>query len=153
MNEPKACSGAEICAASQTPTTPKIERLKRRADFQRAARGRRARMSAFALQANRRAAPDHEPDRHGARVGFTVTKKLGGAVVRNRIRRRLKEALRLTPELETRPDHDYVVMAQKEALARRFDLLQADLVRAFALVHSSASRAAPARQSNDRDKR
>jgi ribonuclease P protein component len=151
MNEPEACVSAALCGAGQTPA---IERLRRRADFQRAARGRRARMEAFALQANRRAPPPGEaPDGLGPRVGFTVTKKLGGAVLRNRIRRRLKEALRLTPNLETRPDHDYVVMAQLEALKRRFDLLQADFTRAFALVHSSAARAGGARPSNDRDKR
>jgi ribonuclease P protein component len=143
MNEPEARQSARIRVAGQLAA---IKRLKRRADFQRAARGRRARMDAFALQSNRRAAP--AGDATGARVGFTVTKKIGGAVVRNRIRRRLKEALRLAPNLETRPDHDYVVMAQREALKRRFDLLQADLAKAFALVHASA-----ARPSNDRDKR
>ena len=151
MNEPEVCVGPESRAADEAR---KIERLRRRADFQRAARGKRARMDAFVLQANRRAAPDDQPpDRRGARVGFTVTKKLGGAVVRNRIRRRLKAALRLASNLEARPDHDYVVMAEKQALGRRFDLLQADLVGAFALVHSSASRAGAARRHNDRDKR
>jgi ribonuclease P protein component len=147
MNEPEARADAE-------GPKPAVSRLKRRKDFQRAARGRRARLEAFTLQANRRAPPaPTTTDRLGARVGFTVTKKLGGAPLRNRIRRRLKEALRLTANLETRDDHDYVVMAQKEALARRFDLLQADFARAFALVHSSPSRAGSARPSNDRDKR
>jgi ribonuclease P protein component len=149
MNEPEAHVGAMMRDGSQTP---KISRLKRRADFQRAARGARARMDAFALQANRRAQPDGTADEAGPRLGFTVTKKLGGAVLRNRIRRRLKEALRLLSDLETRPDHDYVVMAQGQALGRRFDLLQADLIRAFSLVHSSAARS-PTRQSNGRDKR
>ena len=146
MNEPEVRVSPMMRDDSQKS---RISRLKRRADFQRAARGRRARMEAFALQSNRRPAPPADtPDAQVARVGFTVTKKIGGAVVRNRIRRRLKEAVRLTPNLETRPDHDYVVMAQREALKRRFDLLQADLVKAFALVHASA-----ARPPNDRDKR
>jgi ribonuclease P protein component len=138
MSEPEARASASSRPAGRAA---KIKRLKRRADFQRAARGRRARMEAFALQSNRRPAPpDGQEDRLGPRVGFTVTKKLGGAVVRNRIRRRLKEALRLAGNLETRPDHDYVIMAQGEALKRRFKLLQADLVSAFALVHASAAR-------------
>jgi ribonuclease P protein component len=145
MNEPDACPSAPARAPGETH---EITRLRRRADFQRAARGRRARLEAFSLQANRRGAPDPL----GARVGFTVTKKVGGAVVRNRIRRRLKEALRLSRNLETRPDHDYVVMAQREALGRRFDLLLADLERAFLLVHSSSS--PPGRAgAKDRDKR
>jgi ribonuclease P protein component len=147
MNEPDARVSAPARDESQTP---RISRLKRRSDFQRAARGLRARMDAFALQANRRAAA---PDGLGARVGFTVTKKLGGAVARNRIRRRLKEALRLSTDLETRPDHDYVVMAQREALGRRFDLLQADLRRAFLLVHARSPKSGRPRQSEDRDQR
>jgi ribonuclease P protein component len=147
MNESEAPAAA---AMRDDRETPEISRLKRRADFQRAARGRRSRMDAFALQANRRAAA---PDEKGARIGFTVTKKLGGAVVRNRIRRRLKEAVRLAARLETRPDHDYVVMAQREALLRPFALLRSDVMRAFSLIHSNASRPAPTRQSNDRDKR
>jgi ribonuclease P protein component len=147
MNEPDACvSVPERCDSE----TLKVSRLRRRADFQRAAKGRRARMEAFALQANCRVAT---LDGLGARVGFTVTKKLGGAAARNRIRRRLKEAVRLSPNLETRPDHDYVLMAQREALGRRFDLLLADLERAFSLVHSKSSHAGRARQPNDRDKR
>ena len=138
MSEPEARASA---ASRPAGRAAEIKRLKRRADFQRAARGRRARMAAFALQSNRRPPPpDGQEDHLGPRVGFTVTKKLGGAVVRNRIRRRLKEALRLTANLETRPDHDYVIMAQPEALKRRFDLLQADLISAFALVHASAAR-------------
>jgi ribonuclease P protein component len=147
MNESDACVSA---SGRDDSERPKVSRLRRRADFQRAAKGRRARMEAFALQANRRAAA---PDDRGARIGFTVTKKLGGAAVRNRIRRRLKEAVRLSPSLETRADHDYVVMAQREALGRRFDLLLADLNRAFSLVHSSPASSGRARQSNDRDKR
>ncbi len=146
MKEPDARVGAETRDDGESP---KITRLRRRADFQRAARGQRARMEAFALQAHRRASEDGL----GARVGFTVTKKLGGSVVRNRIRRRLKEALRLSPNLETRPDHDYVLMAQPEALGRRFDLLLADLGRAFSLVHSKSAHSGRARQSNSRDKR
>jgi ribonuclease P protein component len=150
MNEPEASVGA---TPRERGGTPEITRLKHRADFQRAARGRRVRLEAFALQANRRVEAGGTGDRTGPRLGFTVTKKLGGAVLRNRIRRRLKEAVRLSLDLETLPDHDYVLMAQPEALGRSFELLRADLARAFSSVHSSAARSAPARSSNDRDRR
>ncbi len=146
MSEPDAC----VSLAPGEGESRAIGRLRRRADFQRAAKGRRARMEAFSLQANGRAATS---DGAGARIGFTVTKKLGGAVIRNRIRRRLKEAVRLSRNLETRPDHDYVLMAQREALARRFDLLVAYLERAFSLVHSLSRAGGGARQPNHRDKR
>jgi ribonuclease P protein component len=111
---------------------PNDARLLRRADFQRAARGRRAQTAGFTLQANRRA--DEAGGPHVARVGFTVTKKIGNSVVRNRIRRRLREAIRLAGALEARPDHDYVVMARREALARPFEALISDLTRAFVQV-------------------
>src|ERR1700752_4560536 len=65
-------------------------RLTRRAEFLRAAaKGRKAPMPGLVLQALPR------EDRGPARLGFTVTKKIGNAVIRNRTRRRLKEAARL----------------------------------------------------------
>ena len=102
-------------------------RLRRRADFQRVSRGRRKASVAFVLQAAQRT----EGAAEGPRVGFTVTKKTGGAVERNRIRRRLKEAMRAAAPLEARGDCDYVLVARREALTRRFAELVADLRRAF----------------------
>ena len=68
---------------------PAPQRLKRRAEFLRvAAKGAKSAMPGLVLQARRR------DDSGPARLGFTVTKKVGGAVVRNRVRRRLKEAAR-----------------------------------------------------------
>jgi len=106
-------------------------RLRKRAEFQRVARGKRWQGEAFTLQALRRGDRSAE----GARFGFTVTRKTGGAVERNRMRRRLKEALRLAEKLDARPDHDYVLVARRGALSRPFDLLRADLNRAFAAIH------------------
>lgn len=119
-----------------------IGRLKRRSEFQRAAQGARFHSEAFVLQAARQAEPASGP-----RVGFTATRKIGGAVERNRIRRRLKEALRLAEKLETRADHDYVLIARRTAISRPFDRLCADLARAFATVHAKGPRAA-----GDRDR-
>ena len=118
----------------QDPPAPRgqgLGRLRRRAEFQRAARGRRRAFEAFTLQAASRP-PDDAAD--GARVGFTVTKKIGNAVVRNRIRRRLKAALSAAAPLEARPDCDYVLMARREALARPFAALVDDLRQAFRAV-------------------
>jgi ribonuclease P protein component len=66
-----------------------------------------------------------------ARVGLTVTKSVGGAVERNRVRRRLKEALRAAAPLEAEGDHDYVLMARREVLGRRFAALVDDVRTAF----------------------
>ena len=56
---------------------------------------------------------------------ITVTKKVGGAVVRNRIRRRLREAVRLAGDGE--PGTDYVLIGRHAALTLQFDRLIADL--------------------------
>ncbi len=61
------------------------------------------------------------------RVGFTVTKKIGNAVCRNRIKRRFREAARqVLPELG-RPGTDYVLIARPGAADRPFDALLDDL--------------------------
>ncbi len=129
-------------------------RLKRRAEFQRASRGRRTQAETFTLQAAPRADAVESPQ---PRVGFTVTKKVGDAVERNRIRRRLKEALRSAGAVAPSPGHDYVLMARREALTRPFSQLIADIERAFAQMsrlkpptRAGGGRGAPA---TDREKR
>ncbi len=115
-------------APGQAPVPPASSpvRLKRRADFLRtASRGRKAAMPGLVLQALAR------PDGGTARLGFTVTKKVGNAVVRNRTRRRLKEAARLL--LQDRPvaDVDLVVIGRDGTRGRAFLLLMDDLRRAL----------------------
>jgi ribonuclease P protein component len=56
-------------------------------------------------------------------VGFTVTKKHGNAVERNRMRRRLKEAVRLSAGFAMKPGHDYVIVARRDLLNAPFDAL------------------------------
>jgi ribonuclease P protein component len=116
-----------------------LGRLRRRAEFQRAARGRRWQAEAFTLQANRRA----EAGEAGPRLGFTVTKKVGNSVVRNRIRRRLREAVRAVEALEALPDHDYVLMARLPALTLPFATLVGEVSRAFTGVGRVKSRPHP----------
>lgn len=69
------------------------------------------------------------------RFGFTVTKKLGNAVVRNRIRRRLKAAVGLLASTHARPGHDYVLIARSPALVRAFADLKKELEDALHRVH------------------
>jgi ribonuclease P protein component len=110
-----------------TDMATKPQRLKRRAEFLRvAAKGRKAPMPGLVLQALPR--DDSAP----ARLGFTVTKKVGNAVVRNRTRRRLKEAARLL--LADRPvaGVDLVLIGRDGTRKRNFRALQDDIVRALA---------------------
>ena len=127
------------------PPTGAPQRLKRRADFLRAAKGKRFHAKAFTLQAAARIDPGPDEARPRAdvppRFGFTVTKKIGSAVVRNRIRRRLKEAVRTTSALPARAGQDYVLIARIESLRLAFPSLQAELLRALANIDAGKSKA------------
>lgn len=61
------------------------------------------------------------------RVGFTVTKRVGGAVIRNRVRRRLREVVRLSPDIGRKNGMDYVFIGRVSTLDRPFQKLKADL--------------------------
>ncbi len=69
------------------------------------------------------------------RFGFTVTKKLGNAVTRNRIRRRLKAAISELAPIGARAGFDYVVVARAAAFDRPYPDIIADIARAFAILH------------------
>ena len=104
-------------------------RLKQRSEFLRvAAKGRKAPMPGLVLQALARG--DNQP----ARLGFTVTKKVGNAVIRNRTRRRLKEAARLLLRDQPVAGVDLVLIGRDGTRARRFDALMDDLRRALKRV-------------------
>lgn len=108
-----------------------MRRLLRRQDFLFVRDGRRANAATLTLQARPR------PEAGGgARVGFTVTKKTGGAVERNRIRRRLREAVRLIGALHVRDGHDYVVIGRPPALEAPFASILSDLAAACGRVHA-----------------
>ncbi len=102
-------------------------RLKRRAEFLRiAAKGRKAAMPGVVLQA----LPRH--DQGMPRLGFTVTKKIGNAVTRNRTRRRLKEAARLVLAGSEVSGVDLVLIGREATRRRGFVELQQDVRRALA---------------------
>jgi ribonuclease P protein component len=101
--------------------------LRRRAEFLRiAAKGRKAAMPGVVLQALPR------QDQEMARLGFTVTKKIGNAVTRNRTRRRLKEAARLVLAGSPVSGVDLVLIGREATRKRRFVDLQEDVRRALA---------------------
>ncbi len=104
-------------------------RLTRRAEFLRvAAKGRKAPVHGLVLQALKR--DDDGP----ARLGFTVTKKVGNAVIRNRTRRRLKEAARQVLHDMPAPGHDLVLVGRDATRGRPFTLLMDDVRRALGKV-------------------
>jgi ribonuclease P protein component len=103
-----------------------LSRLKRRAEFLRvASAGKKAAVGGVVLQALPRA------DTLPARLGFTVTRKVGNAVVRNRTRRRLKEAARLLLAQRPVTGADLVLIGRDSTRKRNFIALQADIRRAL----------------------
>ena len=102
-----------------------MERLKQRADFLAAAKGQRVPAGAFVLQALARKT-DAPP-----RFGFTASKKVGTAVERNRVRRRLREIVRRHAALLTEDGHDYVLIGRRAALQAPFDEMVADFTGAL----------------------
>ena len=101
-------------------------RLTRRSEFLRvASAGRKAPSGGVVVQALRR--DDGAP----ARLGFTVTKKVGNAVVRNRTRRRMKEAARQLLAVRPVVGVDLVLIGRSSTRARLFTELVADIARAL----------------------
>jgi ribonuclease P protein component len=92
-----------------------VGRLKSRPQFLYVREGEKRKGPLFLLEMRDRKEPDTQP-----RVGFTVTKKHGNAVERNRMRRRLKEAVRLSSGFAMEPGHDYVIVARRDILHASF---------------------------------
>jgi ribonuclease P protein component len=110
-----------------------MQRMTRRQDFIAAAKGLSQAMPGFVLQLRLR------DDQSGPRVGFTCTKKLGNAVVRNRIKRRMREMVRLSLGQIARPSFDYVLVGRSAGQTRPFEILKSDLISAVERLHNKAS--------------
>jgi len=120
-----------------------IGKLRKRAEYQAARKGRRAETPAFTLQAAERR---DEPQASPPKVGLTVTKKVGCAPERNRIKRRLRALVREAgPTCGLLPRMSYVLFARREALSHPFADLARDLARAVSAAHMPRKARAEAR--------
>jgi len=119
----------------------KIERMTSRPQFLAAAKGVSEARGAVVVQ---------RLDRHDAdavvRLGFTATRKVGGAVIRNRAKRRLREAARVLAPLLAKPGSDYVFVARMGTADRPWDRLLDDVKSALTRLATprSAPQGAPA---------
>lgn len=106
-------------------TAKMISRIKVRADFLAAAKATYQARGAVVVQARKR------EDSEEIRSGFTATKKIGNAVIRNRAKRRLREAARLLLPLHGLPGHDYVFIARNGTADRDWQGLLDDVKAAL----------------------
>ena len=113
--------------------------LKTRPEFQRIRGGTRVNSSAFLLEAKRRVQMTLDggnvQDTGPPRFGLTITKKIGGAVQRNKIRRRLKDAIQRLQEEHAKPGFDYVIVARGPSLDCPFSTLMAEVASALSRAH------------------
>lgn len=126
-----------LAGAPPDPAKPdkvKVSRLRTRADFLRLAKGRKWASPGLVLQMAQ--APVQSTE---ARAGFTVTKKIGNAVVRNRAKRRLREVARAVLPLYASAGCDYVLIAREATPDRPFASLIEDLKKALRKVHGGQS--------------
>ena len=105
------------------PAAKAPQRLLKRAQFLAVRRGEKRRGRLFLVEVLDRG------DGGAPRVGYTVTRKVGNAAVRNRVRRRLKEAVRTGAAVGMKPGHDYVIVGREDVLAAPFEQLRAELAR------------------------
>ena len=104
---------------------PAVSVMRRRADFLAANSGVRVARPGFVLLAR----PN---DGRGRRYGITVTKRIGNAVVRNRMKRRFRELLRAALPTQGLPNHDHVLIGREGGIERDFAMLGQELSAALA---------------------
>jgi len=118
--------GAERPPGARPQEAERLSTLKRRADFVAANSGKRATTPGFILLVRDR--QDSDP---AMRVGFTVTKKIGGAVVRNRMKRRFRALAREIVLTKGFAGADHVMIGRAKGVERDFGLLRSELVGAL----------------------
>jgi len=125
---PNRESGVSGSGSENAGKFPRTARLLRHSDFERVYKqGKRhfsPRMTMFYLRRD---------EGEGLRIGFTVGRVLGGAVVRNRIRRRMREAVRLRRPVEFAPV-DVVINPKRSVLQVAFEDLVAEVGRGFEVI-------------------
>lgn len=121
--------GAERAPGARPQEAQRLTTLKKRADFLAANAGRRAATPGFVLLVRDR--NDGDPMK---RVGFTVTRKIGNAVIRNRMKRRLRALAREIIADKGIAGADHVMIGRAGGVERDFAMLREELVRALRKV-------------------
>ena len=130
--DPGRTQGAERAPGARPQEAQRLVTISKRADFLAANGGKRASTPGFVLLVRER--KDADP---AMRVGFTVTKKIGGAVVRNRMKRRFRALAREIVPTDGVAGADHVMIGRARGVERDFALLKAELQGALQKLRAS----------------
>jgi ribonuclease P protein component len=133
MTPPQASlPGSHAAGISPEAVFSRVQTLSKRGDFLRASRAARVATPGFILQMRKR----RPGEATGIRVGFTCSKKVGNAVLRNRAKRRLREVARLKLPAIGMDGMDYVLIGRAgTTISLPFDQLLSDFESAVATLH------------------
>lgn len=117
-----------------TNTPFPLGRLRKRSEFLYVRNGRSKAVGALLVQMRKNTSNSSD-----IRVGFTASKKVGNAVVRNRAKRLMREAARAVLPLAATPGNDYVLIARASITQVTYERLKNDLQKALQSLHTSGS--------------
>jgi ribonuclease P protein component len=112
--------------------------IRKRPEFLAANRGRRYATPGFVLLVY-----DRKDDRPDIRLGITITKKVGNAVIRNRMRRRFRELAREMLGVHGKPGADHILIGRSDGIERDFDVLRRDMMKALTKLADNNRSAEP----------
>ena len=118
--------GAERSPRTRPQEAQRLTVIKKRADFLAANAGKRAPTPGFILLVR-----DREDSDPAIRVGFTVTKKIGGAVIRNRMKRRFRALAREVLPIKGFAGSDHIMIGRSKGIERDYGLLRSELESAL----------------------
>jgi len=124
--DPGRPQGAERPPRARPQEAQRLATIRKRADFIAANSGLRAALPGFVLLVR-----DRKDSNPAMRVGFTVTRKIGGAVIRNRMKRRFRALAREIVPAKGIPGADHVMIGRANGVERDFGLLRSELVDAL----------------------
>jgi len=122
----RRAQGAERSPRTRPQEAQRLTILRKRSDFLAANAGRRAATPGFVLLVR-----DRQDGDLSKRVGFTVSKKVGGSVVRNRMKRRFRELAREIIPSRGHSGSDHVMIGRSGGIEREFEALRTDLAKAL----------------------
>ena len=110
-------------------STVLLKTIKKRIDFVKVSKkGKKFFTQGFILQKYKRSFSSKEKE-NTARVGFTITKKVGSAVVRNKIKRRFRAIIKEVLNNYLKKNYDYVIVANKKSLVMDYKELKKDVIK------------------------